>query len=27
VYCQDTNRRGNSEHTSFDFLGYVCHER
>jgi RNA-directed DNA polymerase len=23
VYCQDTNRRGNSEHTSFDFLGYT----
>ena len=22
VYCKDTNRRGNSEHTSFDFLGY-----
>jgi RNA-directed DNA polymerase len=22
VYCKDTNHRGNSEHTSFDFLGY-----
>ena len=22
VYCQDTRRRGASEHTSFDFLGY-----
>ena len=22
VYCKDANRRGNSEHTSFDFLGY-----
>jgi RNA-directed DNA polymerase len=22
VYCKDTNRRGTSEHTSFDFLGY-----
>jgi len=22
VYCKDTRRRGNSEHTSFDFLGY-----
>ena len=23
VYCKDANRRGNSEHTSFDFLGYT----
>jgi len=22
VYCKDTRRRGTSEHTSFDFLGY-----
>ncbi len=22
VYCKDTNRLGDSEHTSFDFLGY-----
>ncbi len=22
VYCKDANRRGTSEHTSFDFLGY-----
>lgn len=22
VYCKDSNRKGNSEHTSFDFLGY-----
>jgi RNA-directed DNA polymerase len=22
VYCKDSNRRGDSEHTSFDFLGY-----
>ena len=22
VYCKDTNHRGSSEHTSFDFLGY-----
>jgi len=22
VYCKDANRRGDSEHTSFDFLGY-----
>ena len=27
VYCKDTSRRGDYEHTSFDFLGYVCHER
>ena len=23
VYCQDANRRGEAEHTSFDFLGYT----
>ena len=22
MYCKDANRRGNYEHTSFDFLGY-----
>ena len=22
VYCKDSNRKGNSKHTSFDFLGY-----
>jgi RNA-directed DNA polymerase len=27
VYCQDANRRGNSEHTSFDFLGYTFRGR
>ena len=27
VYCQDTNRRGTSEHTSFDFLGYTFRGR
>jgi group II intron reverse transcriptase/maturase len=27
VYCQDTNRQGNSEHTSFDFLGYTFRGR
>ena len=27
VYCKDTNRRGNSEHTSFDFLGYTFRGR
>ena len=23
VYCKDSNRKGNSEHTSFDFLGFT----
>ena len=23
VYCKDANRRGNFEHTCFDFLGYA----
>jgi RNA-directed DNA polymerase len=27
VYCKDTNRRGDSEHTSFDFLGYTFRGR
>ncbi len=27
VYCQDTNRRGEAEHTSFDFLGYTFRGR
>ena len=27
VYCKDANRRGNSEHTSFDFLGYTFRAR
>ena len=27
VYCQDANRRGTSEHTSFDFLGYTFRGR
>jgi hypothetical protein len=27
VYCKDANRRGNSEHTSFDYLGYTFRER
>ena len=27
VYCKDANRRGNYEHTSFDFLGYAFRER
>jgi hypothetical protein len=27
VYCKDTNRRGNFEHTSFDFLGYTFRAR
>lgn len=27
VYCKDTNRRGNAEHTSFDFLGYTFRGR
>jgi len=27
VYCKDANRRGNSEHTSFDFLGYTFRGR
>jgi RNA-directed DNA polymerase len=27
VYCKDTNRRGHSEHTSFDFLGYTFRGR
>jgi len=27
VYCKDTRRPGNSEHTSFDFLGYTFRQR
>jgi RNA-directed DNA polymerase len=27
VYCKDTHRRGDSEHTSFDFLGYTFRGR
>ena len=27
VYCKDTNRRGDFEHTSFDFLGYTLRGR
>lgn len=27
VYCKDQNRRGNSEYTSFDFLGYTFKRR
>ena len=27
VYCKDTNRGGNHEHTSFDFLGYTFQGR
>jgi RNA-directed DNA polymerase len=27
VYCKDANRRGNFEHTSFDFLGYTFRAR
>jgi hypothetical protein len=27
VYCKDANRRGNSEHTRFDFLGYTFQGR
>ncbi len=27
VYCKDANRRGDSEHTSFDFLGYAFRGR
>jgi len=27
VYCKDTHRRGTSEHTSFDFLGYAFRAR
>jgi RNA-directed DNA polymerase len=27
VYCKDANRRGNFEHTSFDYLGYTFRER
>ncbi len=27
VYCKDTKRRGNHEHTSFDFLGYTFRGR
>ena len=27
VYCKDTNRRGSSQHTSFDFLGYTFRAR
>jgi len=27
VYCKDASRRGNHEHTSFDFLGYTFRRR
>jgi len=27
VYCKDAKRQGNSEHTSFDFLGYTFRRR
>jgi len=27
VYCQDSDRRGNHEHTTFDFLGYTFRPR
>ena len=27
VYCQDAKRRGEAEHTSFDFLGYTFRGR
>ena len=27
VYCKDANRRGNTEHVSFDFLGYTFRGR
>jgi RNA-directed DNA polymerase len=27
VYCKDANRRGEAEHTSFDFLGYTFRPR
>ena len=27
VYCKDSNRKGDSEHTSFDFLGYTYRPR
>jgi RNA-directed DNA polymerase len=27
VFCKDANRRGDSEHTSFDFLGYTFRGR
>jgi RNA-directed DNA polymerase len=27
VYCKDANRRGDHEHTSFDFLGYTFRTR
>jgi len=27
VYCKDTNRSGNAEHTSFDYLGYTFRGR
>lgn len=27
VYCKDSNRRGDSEHTSFDYLGYTFRPR
>lgn len=27
VYCKDANRRGDSKHTSFDFLGYTFRAR
>lgn len=27
IYCKDTNRRGNSQHEKFDFLGYTFRPR
>ena len=27
VYCKDAHRRGNAEHTSFDYLGYSFRAR
>ena len=27
MYCKDANRRGDSRHTSFDFLGYTFRGR
>lgn len=27
VYCKDSNRRGDSEHTSFNFLGFTFRPR
>jgi len=27
VYCNDGNRRGSSEHTSFTFLGFTFRQR